>query len=327
VTRKARQCPRCLLTEGMPFFQIRGFARALGTLEVPPRGPCTVCQAYDAAFSAKGLADDLAAFEWMMSRVPGEGPAAVVAVSGGKDSLSTLYLAKVVKRWRVAAYLFDNGFIPKDVIAQAQRLCDALSVPLHIDSLRGTRRTAFAREVARVTATGPTPCDTCGRGMNAGLARRCEALGISQVIFGTNFYASWLDRPSALALHPGKRPLHALNLPYALGVTAQQARANVRRLGGTILEQPGVSTNCRVPGLVEARIGRTLGHVPELELLSLEVMVGHLSRREALEVLASRPRPLRSSQRDRVEDLGRLEGEPQTRRASGAGAAMTRTSR
>jgi PP-loop superfamily ATP-utilizing enzyme len=272
----------------MPFFQIRGFARALGTLTVPTRGPCTVCQAYDAAFSRRGLADDLAQFEWSLSQVAGRGPRAVVAVSGGKDSLSTLYLAKVVKGWPVAGYLFDNGFIPRDVIAQARAVCDRLEVPLHVDSLRGTRRTGFAKAVATVRADGPTPCDTCGRGMNAGLARLCAALGAPNIIFGTNFYASWLDRPSAVALHPGPTPLLALNLPYALGVTAHEARANVKRLGATVLQQRGVSTNCRVPGLVEARIGRALGHVPELELLSLEVMVGHLTRREALRALAAR---------------------------------------
>jgi hypothetical protein len=272
----------------MSFFQIRGFARALGSLEVPARGPCTVCRAYDTAFSEQGLADDLTQFEWSLGQVKGDGPKAVVAVSGGKDSLSTLYLAKVVKGWPVAAYLFDNGFIPKDVIEQARAMCARVEVPLHVESLRGERRTSFAKAVASVTATGPTPCDACGLGMNAGLARLCKRLGTPNVIFGTNFYASWLDRPSALALHPGKPPLLALNLPYAMRVTAREAKQNVTALGATVLQQQGVSTNCRVPGLVEARIGRTLGHVPELELLSLEVMVGHLSRREALRTLEAR---------------------------------------
>jgi PP-loop superfamily ATP-utilizing enzyme len=186
--------------------------------------------------------------------------------------------------------LFDNGFIPREVIEQARALCDRLKVELHVETLAGVKKKAFAEAVATVTATGPTPCDACGLGLNAGLAKLCARLGTSQVIFGTNFYASWLDRPSALALHPGKKPLYALNLPYALGLTAAQARQNVKKLGGTILTQAGVSSNCRVPGLVEARIGRRLGHVPELELLSLEVMVGHLPRREALAVLARRAR-------------------------------------
>lgn len=282
---KGRRCPRCLLTEGMSFFQLRGAAHALGRLTVPPRGPCSVCQAYDAAFTARGLAEDLAFFEARLADAPPGGPAAVVAVSGGKDSLSTLYLAKVVRGWRVAAYLFDNGFIPPAVVDQVRRICAALDVPLHVDELRGGPRAAFAKEVAAVTPTGATPCDTCATRLNAGLARLCARLGIQQVIFGTNYYAAWLDRPSALAFHRGPPTLFALNLPYALGTTAVQTRANVRRLGAQIHELPGVSTNCRVPGIVQRRIGRKLGHVPELEVLSLEVMVGHLSRRAALAVL------------------------------------------
>lgn len=276
----------------MPLFQIRGFAR-LGLLEalrVPPRGACTVCRAYDAAVTPRHLAEDLAHFEAMLARAPASGPAALVALSGGKDSLSTLYLARVVKGWRVEGYLFDNGFIPPQVVAQAQRLCDGVGVRLHVDTLRGRARAAFAREVGAVTATGPTPCDTCASHLNRGLARRCEALGIDQVIFGTNFYASWLDRPSALGAFqaPDGRALATLNLPYALGVTAAEARRNVRKLGGRVIEMKGVSTNCRVPELVQRRIGRTLGHVPELEVLSLEVMVGHLPRRAALRALAAK---------------------------------------
>jgi PP-loop superfamily ATP-utilizing enzyme len=270
----------------MPLFQIRGFAR-MGLLEhltVPTRGPCSLCQAYEEAFSQKALDDELAQFETMLARRK-KGPAALVAISGGKDSLSTLYLARK-RGWRVEGYLFDNGFIPAEVIDQARRLCEGAGVELHVDSLAGAARKRFAREVATVRADGPTPCDACGVQMNEGLARRCAELGIDQVIYGTNFYASWLDRPSALAFHAGG--LAALNLPYALQVTAAQARRNVKQLGGKVMELKGVSSNCRVPGLVQDRIGRTLGHVPELELLSLEVMVGHLPRAEALRVLAAK---------------------------------------
>jgi PP-loop superfamily ATP-utilizing enzyme len=269
----------------MSYFQIRGFARGLSTLKVPARGACSVCCAYDAAYSAKGVRDDLKAFELAMAQVPAPGPAAVVALSGGKDSLSALYLARAVRGWRVAAYLFDNGFIPAPVIAQAQRVCDALGVTLEVDTLEGARRRAFARSVATVTATGATPCDACALDVNRGLERLCARLGTPQVIFGTNFYGSWLDRPSPLAFTGG---LTFLNLPYALGITAAQARANVKALGAVIHEFKGVSSNCRVPELVQRRIGRTLGHVPELEVLSLEVMVGHLPRAEALRTLEAK---------------------------------------
>ncbi|HEY0880613.1 MAG TPA: hypothetical protein VGD87_03725, partial [Archangium sp.] len=96
----------------MPLFQIRGFAR-MGLLEhltVPSRGPCSLCRAYDEAFSQQALDEELAQFETMLARRK-KGPAALVAISGGKDSLSTLYLARK-RGWRVEGYLFDNGFIP-----------------------------------------------------------------------------------------------------------------------------------------------------------------------------------------------------------------------
>lgn len=273
----------------MRYFQIRGFAPPglLEALSVPPRGPCSLCRAYREAFDARAVADDLARFELGLAQPTRSGLSAVVAVSGGKDSLSTLYLAKVSRDWKVGAYLFDNGFIPPEVVAQVRAVCDRLEVPLHVHALEGRARAAFAREVATVTAVSRTPCDTCAHTLNDGLAALCRRWGVRHVVFGTNFYASWLWHPSPVGFLPlGTDTLTTVNLPYALGVTAAQARRHVRRLGARVIDLRGVSTNCRVPEVVQRRVGRALGHAPELEVLSLEVMVGHLPRAAALRTLA-----------------------------------------
>lgn len=285
----SRRCPRCLLSQGQSYFQIRGFAPypLLEELKVPARGPCSLCRAYLKAFDAARVADELKLFGVMMGRTGASDLGGIVSVSGGKDSLSTLYLAKARMKWKVAAFLFDNGFIPKPVVDQTRALCERLNVPLYVERFDKPTQKAFAKRVDSVTPTGATPCDACAYGMYDALAALGERLGTRNVITGTNFYATWGRYPSALAVRtqPGDKPFTYLNLPYALGVTSTQARQNVKKLGAQVIDMKGVSTNCRVPELVQKRIGRKLGHVPELEVLSLEVMVGHMPRSEALKTL------------------------------------------
>jgi|CXWL01.1.fsa_nt_gi PP-loop superfamily ATP-utilizing enzyme len=280
----------------MPYFQIRGFAPpgVLESLSVPKRGPCSLCRTYQKAYSRKRLADELRLFGLMLNRTEGSAPGALVMVSGGKDSLSALFVAKETLKWNVSAFLFDNGFIPKAVVEQTRQICERLRVPLHVETMLLAEKRAFAHLVASVTPDGATPCDLCAHGMNDAIARLAQRSGFSQVILGTNFYASWGSYPSALSQVPNPltgQPLQYLNLPYAVGITSAQTRANVKQLGARIIEMKGVSTNCRVPEIVQRRIGRELGHIPELEVMSLEVMVGHLPRAEALRTLRAKATP------------------------------------
>src|SRR5438128_11675665 len=85
-------------------------ATLLWAYHIDDDGICNVCRAYDAAFDAERVRLQLTQLI-----VGARAGGAVVAFSGGKDSLSTLYIAKERLGLDVVAFLFDNGFMPSVV--------------------------------------------------------------------------------------------------------------------------------------------------------------------------------------------------------------------
>jgi PP-loop superfamily ATP-utilizing enzyme len=269
------------LVEGQRFYLSRHhFPEALvRTFEVGDDGICSICKAYAASYRPAGIAQDLARF-----RTACETTGAVLGLSGGKDSLSALYLAHEVLGVRVYPVLFDNGYIPQPVIDQARAVCERLSLPLEVRTHVGAGQATFRELVTGATVHAPPPCDACARSAWVAFDDVAAERGTSWVIFGTNYYAAWASRPYAASqrLNAAGRVMFHIHLPYALGVTRTRTLANVRSLGATPAKMPGVSTNCQVPAIVQRRLGAVLGHVPEREDLSIEVLVGHLTRDDAL---------------------------------------------
>jgi hypothetical protein len=101
------------------------------------------------------------------------------------------------------------------------------------------------------------------------------------VVYGTNYFSAWADRPFAVSRRRGTDALQ-INLPFAMRRTAADTRSALKALRAEPIPIEGVTSNCLVPSLVQRSVRPQLGHVPELEDLSLEVMVGHMTRAEAL---------------------------------------------
>lgn len=281
----ARGCTRCLCYQGMQ--------RWLNPHHVPPRlhevtvddeGICNVCRAYQAEHDDTLL--DLALVAVRERARSG----VVVALSGGKDSVAALWRARhdlIPDAERTAgagvvACLYDNGFIPASVVERARDLCARVDVELA--ALPADR--SFASLVDATGADSPSPCAACAINVQARLLALCDARGIGVIVTGTNYWARWTDGggPSPVTTWTtpaGKRVLVA-HLPYLLRQTRAETLATVKRAAVDVVMMPGVSSNCRVPAIVQDRVAGTLGHVPELEDLSLEVIVGHITRAEAL---------------------------------------------
>ncbi|MBI5509505.1 MAG: hypothetical protein HY903_12205 [Deltaproteobacteria bacterium] len=288
-----RRCKSCLLYDGMRFYLIRDVLPTdlLEGFHIAADGVCSICHAYRDAYDRGGIERDLELFRRSTAGV--HRPAALLALSGGKDSMSALYLARRVLRLDLVALLFDNGFVPREVVARARRACASLQVELEVVRAPARWRQSFGDAVDAAGLSSPPPCNVCGAEIIEALADRAAALGTPWVIWGTNYFAAWTDRPSAVGrrLLSAGRQLAEINLPYAMQIKAAAARANAKRLGATPVAIPGVSTNCLVPHQVARALLPTLGHVPELEVLALEVIVGHCSRRAALRTLRERTTP------------------------------------
>ena len=277
-----RTCRRCLSYEGMQHYLNRRAVpeRHLWAFAIGEDGVCNLCHAYDDALDAELIARELL----HVVTTARAGGGAVLAFSGGKDSISTLYVAKERLGLTVTAFLFDNGFIPNNVVTQAKRVCATLDVPLLIGRPRKLEQARLARIVDRSTVSDPPPCDTCSDWIARELGRVVDDVGADVVLIGTNYWIAWTERVHAAATRttPSGRQVLFANLPFAARLTHADVVKNVKAAGAQVLPMPGMSSNCTVPALVQLRLGRAIGHVPEMEDLSLEVMVGHRTRKSAL---------------------------------------------
>src|SRR5581483_6378540 len=128
------------------------------------------------------------------------------------------------------------------------------------------------------------PCEDCGHLISDALYATVDAVEANVVLAGSNYFTAWTDRIHATSTQKtgSDRSVTVAHLPFALGLTREDVLANVKAAGGTVVDAPGISSNCKVPDVVNGRLGAKLGHVPELEDLSLEVMVGHRTRASAI---------------------------------------------
>jgi PP-loop superfamily ATP-utilizing enzyme len=276
-----RFCRTCLFYEGMRFWlHPRTLPAHVLPVTLGEDGCCSVCRAY-----RRVDAPALRAMEtdYFLAACGGR---ATAMFSGGKDSAAMLIHARATLGLDLIAVLLDNGFVPVAVVDRARDLCARLDVPLQVVKPSAAGAAALGAAVDQVTADTATPCLICAREVVANTLAVDVRHDGHFLLQGTNYFASWRVTPEATLVSSYEdTPVRILNLPYALGFTAQNTAAVLASAGYAPASPGGVSSNCRVPRLVQDRITEALGHVPELEDLSLEVIVGHLGRAEALERL------------------------------------------
>jgi hypothetical protein len=291
--RLARICKRCLFYEGMPFFLETNTVgqRRARELKILEDGVCSICAEYSATVEdARREAAGTAVLEELRrNRRP-----SIIAVSGGKDSLSTLYLVRRILDLEVIAFFYDSGFILPGAIEQLRRVCSALGVPLRESVTTETNFKVLEASVSSALPGDTPPCHYCSRAFFPVAASLAQEVGTEHILCGTNHFWRWpeSEQPVGVLTHSNWGPkITVIALPYLLGVTREQVMGNLAELGATAcVSASGLSTNCRVPELVQARVGAAVGHVPELEMLSIEVLVGHLTREAAAHELVRKVR-------------------------------------
>src|SRR5262245_51654261 len=127
-----QRCSRCLLYAGMRFhlLQRQLDPEVTRTFTLDADGVCSICKAYAARLDWGLIDAELASF--ILEHARADGPPAIVALSGGKDSLCSLVLCVRQLKIPTVALLYDNGFIPSEVIDQARRVCETLGTPFEV---------------------------------------------------------------------------------------------------------------------------------------------------------------------------------------------------
>lgn len=236
-------------------------------------GYCNYCQLYVQNYDAQALKQELNAFIQVTQKEP-----VVLALSGGKDSLTALYLARVLLQLEVRCVLYQNGFIPDKVIAQARRICNELSVPLDVitHSLQAEFKAEYpSHHGKRIAKTGLDFCQICARQLGAVAVPYLQKHRSQWLLLGNKNYARLQPTVSAIKPHQVEGfAYHSVNVLYALRITASQQQAILELMNWKDPQLSGYTSNCLVPGLVEAARFEKLGVASDRGYIEMELRSG-----------------------------------------------------
>lgn len=290
-------CQRCQIPEGLYLFQdyypvSADFMQALSPRErtqvtqvkLDADKHCQYCRLYQRHYDAEALRQERADWIQATRHTP-----VVLALSGGKDSLTALYLLKTLLKLDVRCLLYQNGFIPTQVIAQAQRICDDLDTPLRVVSR--SLRQAFNQEYPlkngeRVAQTGLDFCQLCARQLGHFLGPYLKEQNSQWVFMGNKNYARLSPSVSALKQHhhQGFR-YYSINLLYALEISVTQQQEILKLMQWQDPQLSGYTSNCRVPGLVESARFKKLGVASDRGYVEAELRSGAYTREDVQHLL------------------------------------------
>lgn len=193
---------------------------------------------------------------------------AVVAYSGGKDSVVTLYLAKEAYRVpELEAVMIDHGLMAEEAIANARRVAEALEVPFKV--LRYDYSDIFREALLKAQS----PCRRCSRRTMEKLRKYAIKKGYRYIITGHE-------------LPFGHRPYRVMSGGVVqvrlLSMMSEEERLEIlERLPFEFPELPGYTTNCLVLGPALERYWEVHGHSFEQRRIAALVRYGLMDREKA----------------------------------------------
>ncbi len=215
----------------------------------------------------------------------------VVALSGGKDSLTTLFLA-VKMGLTPRCLMYQNGFIPAEIVERSRQHCADLNVPLDIVEipLYETFLQEYEVTPTKVEArTGADFCKSCSKHLD-GIARAyMKQHQAHWLLFGNKTYATLSPYLSAMQRHisDAEHAYYSVNFLYLLKVTATQQKEILNAMNWQDPGLTGYTSNCLIPGFVHQARQEKLGFHPEQSYIAMEKRSGSYTQSQAEAVLAS----------------------------------------
>lgn len=223
-------------------------------------GLCQYCDLYNKNYDYTLISDEVASFinsdfENMHKEKT------LVAVSGGKDSLAALYIAKVLLKMDPIAVTYDNGFIPNTIIEQTKRICSELDVEYKI--IKKDLYNKFNEEYYKTSygiweaKTGIDFCKICSKQIGLVIQEVCKSTGIHKVIYGNKIYTQLEPKVSCLKYYyylDENKIIHdivTINLLFALKINDENQKIILDLIHWKDPKMPGYTSNCFIPGFVE----------------------------------------------------------------------------
>ena len=291
------ECPTCLLTDASKPEVLRYFWPEQDVVvELAEDGPCSFCRDVERYLDVDRLREERDEF-FARAKRP-----IFLAYSGGKDSTATLYHLRRELDVPVIAVLFDNGFIPSEVLVYAQKVCDQLDAELIIDRQPGAGERldrGFQRRL-KVAFRGVRNdvCAPCSKTFMRRFHHMIIERGADSIVLGNNFWVhsphtSGGEDPPFMTSTWDKRLLdgsvvHNINLPFASRITYGRTQEILAEIGFHQAAFRGYTTNCVLSDFQDY-VREKDGQVTDWgrEYLSLEVSSGYITRDEALAKLES----------------------------------------
>ncbi|CAD5243237.1 Dph6-related ATP pyrophosphatase [Thermococcus camini] len=215
---------------------------------------------------------------------------AIVAYSGGKDSVVALYLAKeVYKIPSLEAVMIDHGLMAEEAIENAARIAEALGVPFKI--LRYDYSDIFREALLKAES----PCRRCSRRTMEKLRKYALKNGYKYIITGHEL---------PFGHHPYRLMSGGVTQIRLLSMMTERERLEIlRKLPFEFPELPGYTTNCLVLGPALERYWEVHGHSFEHRRIAALVRYGLMDREKA-EREVSKPTVLEEQKRLVYRKLG-----------------------
>ncbi|WP_456365192.1 7-cyano-7-deazaguanine synthase [Thermococcus sp.] len=202
--------------------------------------------------------------EELMGKVEG----AIVAYSGGKDSVVALYLSKeVYKVPELEAVMIDHGLMAKEAIENAGRIAKHLGVPFTL--LRYDYSDIFRNALLKAQS----PCRACSRRTMEKLRKYALKKGYRYIITGHEL---------PFGHHPYRMMSGGVVQIRLLSMMGEEERFEIlRKLPFEFPELPGYTTNCLVLGPALELYWDKHGHSFEHRRIAALVRYGLMSRERA----------------------------------------------
>ena len=223
---------------------------------------CRECQVYlrhpiDGEAVRRELAE-------IMQKVEG----AIVAYSGGKDSVVALYLAKeVYKVPELEAVMIDHGLMAKEAIGNARRIAEHLGVPFKL--LRHDYSDIFREALLKAQS----PCRACSKRTMEKLRKYALRNGYRYIITGHEL---------PFGHHPYRLMSGGITQIRLLSMMTEEERFEIlKKLPFEFPELPGYTTNCLVLGPALELYWEKHGYSFEQRRIAALVRYGLMSRERA----------------------------------------------
>jgi len=215
---------------------------------------------------------------------------AVVAYSGGKDSVVALYLAReVYKIPELEAVMVDHGLMAREAIENAERIAEYLNVPFKV--LRHDYSDIFREALLK----GQSPCRACSK-------RTMEKLRKYALRKRYRYILTGHELP--FGHHPYRLMSGGITQIRLLSMMSEEERFEIlKKLPFEFPELPGYTTNCLILGPALQRYWEKHGHSFEQRRIAALVRYGLMSREKAEREL-QKPEVPREQWRTVLEKLG-----------------------